>query len=113
MKPWGFWWLSESRNVELGRDSPSKILHEVKADAQAAEIRHLSKPFWATLLIGAVSPLALVVLLARSLDSNAIATSELLRQADVALYSAKRQGKGQLAIYSSRLLDPGKAALNP
>ncbi|WP_421982025.1 hypothetical protein [Roseibium sp.] len=85
----------------------------MKADAQAAEIRHLSKPFWATLLIGAFSLLALVVLLARSLDSNAIATFELLRQADVALYSAKRQGRGQLAIYSSKLLDPGKAALNP
>lgn len=97
----------------MGYGRPPKILHEVQADAQAAAIRHLSKPFRATLLIGAVSLLALVVLLARSLDSNAIATSELLRQADVALYSAKRQGKGQLAIYSSRLLDPGKAALNP
>lgn len=68
--------MSVSRNVELGHDRPSKILHRVKADAQAAEIRHLSKPFWATLLIGAFSLLALVVLLARSLDSNAIAASE-------------------------------------
>jgi diguanylate cyclase (GGDEF)-like protein len=46
------------------------------AEAQAAEIRHLSKPFWATVMIGAASLMAFVTFLAQSLDRNSIQASE-------------------------------------
>ncbi len=44
--------------------------------AQAVEIRRLSKPFWATVMIGAVSLMAFVTFLAQSLDRNSIKSSE-------------------------------------
>lgn len=59
---------------ELSDVSPA--LHIAKAEVQAEEIRHLSRPFWATVFIGAISLLIFVTLLARSLDRNAIQSSE-------------------------------------
>jgi diguanylate cyclase (GGDEF)-like protein len=63
------------RHEPGGQGLPS-TLPGTGGEAQAVEIRRLSRPFWATVIIGAVSLLAFVSFLSVSLDRNSIRSSE-------------------------------------
>jgi|GEM_PF-2081059 len=59
----------------------SPVLRRSKAEVRAIEIRRLSKPFRATVLIGAVSLMAFVTFLSYSLDRHSIQSSEQIFRA--------------------------------
>jgi diguanylate cyclase (GGDEF)-like protein len=69
-----------SSTTSIGKAPENNVLLSPErregAEAQAAEIRHLSKPFWATVVIGAASLMVFVTFLAQSLDQNSIEASE-------------------------------------
>ncbi len=65
-----------SLSDQSGGRSTTVATPSVGVEAQAAEIRRLSRPFWATVLIGAVSLLVFVAFLTRSLDRNSIEQSQ-------------------------------------
>jgi len=62
------------RYEPVGHGSPP--LQKAKGEAQAVEIRRLSKPFWITVIISAVSLMAFVSFLSWTLDRNSIRSSE-------------------------------------
>lgn len=78
--------------IVFGRAKRERVL-----SAGRAIVEHLSQP---VNLDGATYSFGASVGIAFSENP-----SELLRQADVALYSAKRRGRGQVAVYSADLLD--------
>lgn len=59
-----------------GKVTLPEELKGLDVSGQAADIRRLSKPFWATVLIGAVSLLVFATILTQILDRHSISSSE-------------------------------------
>lgn len=68
--------LGSASGAARRKDDDVSVPHRASAEERAAEVRKLSRPFWATVAIGGFSLLAVVMLLAWFLDQSIIRTSE-------------------------------------